>query len=175
MGPAGLLWVLCLVDWLPLVLVLNHVTWLQTSSMRSTSRFNRYPKQVQSANNFLLESSGNFEEYTRYPQYTSFSQNNYSNFSSFDLTTSEQTTPPCAEEFSCRQEDLAISTVILLFSLVAFLENTALAFATHKWQLGKTCKMFAFLWHLSVVDAMVALTFSYFHIRILTSCPVSFR
>nr|XP_002120969.1 melanocyte-stimulating hormone receptor [Ciona intestinalis] len=80
----------------------------------------------------------------------------------------------CLLTVSCEHDDLSISAVIVAFAVLALLENCALAAAILTWKLGHACKMFWFLWHLSVADGMLAVTFVFFHTMVILSCPNHF-
>jgi len=75
----------------------------------------------------------------------------------------------------CDNFHMSVSGTILSLALVSFLVNLLLVLAMNNWNLKKTCKMFLFLWHLTIADALLALAFVYYHIRVLSLCPQPYK
>ena len=76
---------------------------------------------------------------------------------------------------NCDEYHLFISRVVAAISMLAVLGNTALACSMAKLKENKTCRMFWFLWHLSIADTLLAIPFGIYHCRRLISCPYIYQ
>ena len=75
----------------------------------------------------------------------------------------------------CDEYHFLISRVVVAVAVLAVLANTALACSMAKLKENKTCRMFWFLWHLSIADTLLAIPFLIYHCRRLLSCPYIYQ
>ena len=81
----------------------------------------------------------------------------------------------CYSSMNCSGLHRYISIVVIALSAFALLSNMMLVGAMVTWERNKTCKMFWFLWHMCLANALMAFSFVYYHGRRLAVCPLHFH
>ena len=97
------------------------------------------------------------------------------NMSSINASNIQSDNSTAAIDDNCDEYHLFISRVIAVVSILAVVGNTILAISIAKLKENKNCRMFWFLWHLSIADALLAIPFVVYHCRRLISCPFIYQ